>query len=297
MKKRSTWAHVGSAIFALPSLGAGEAWAVYSCTVNVTSAHVVYEGASVDSPGTVTLTCSRAGDETVPLDYSILAAYSPNALNKQRRAQLVGNPDYLNYELKKGTEGGGASCATGTDWQDSAKGASGKVIEGRLNFVGGALTASTTWGYCIHLPAVKTMPPAGVYTDTANVSAEFPGGSTSEAVLNYTVWVGDRCVFGTYPGTMTFNYTSFSPSPVTATQAFVLRCSQGTPWTVSVSPPAVPRPLGLDYSIAASPASGTGLGSTGQTITLTGTMPAGQAGTCATGTCTATQTHTVTITY
>jgi hypothetical protein len=95
---------------------------------------------------------------------------------------------------------------------------------------------------------------------------------------------------------MAFSYTSFSPSAVTATQAFVLRCSPGTPWIVSVDPAPSPL-LGLDYSIAVSPASGTGLGNTGQTITLTGTIPAGQAGTCATGSCTATRTHTVTITY
>lgn len=300
MKTRSTLARLGPAIFALLSLGAGEAWAVYSCSLTVTSVDVVYDGVNIDSNGTVTLTCSRAGDETVPLNYSILAGYSPNALNKQRRARLGATTNYLDYELKKGTEGGGASCATGTDWEDSAKGASSKVIEGTLNFGGGALTASTTWGYCIRLPAVKTMPAAGAYTDMVSISADFPGGSTTEALLNYAVWVGDRCMFGTYPSTMAFNYTSFSPSAVTATQAFVLRCSTGTPWTVSVSPDSVSpadSPLGLGYSIAASPASGHGLGNTGQTITLTGTIPAGQAGTCAAGTCTATKTHTVIISY
>ena len=34
-----------------------------------------------------------------------------------------------------------------------------------------------------------------------------------------------------------------------------------------------------------------------QTHTINGSMPAGQAGTCSTGTCTGTQAHTLTITY
>jgi spore coat protein U-like protein len=279
-------------LLALLAMATGEAVAVHDCSVTVTSADAFYDSANdVYANGTVTLTCNRAATDANTLDYRIKADNGLNASGTQRRVRRGASADYLEYELSKD------ACAIKSNWEDSDTGA-GRVMTGTLDF-GTALNASTTRSYCIRLPK-QGLPTAGTYTDAVSVTARYPdnsaGATTPAALLNYTVWVGDHCVFGSYPGTMAFSYTSFSPSAVTATQAFVLRCSQGTPWTVSVDPAPSPL-LGLDYSIAVSPASGTGLGSTGQTIMLTGTMPAGQAGTCATGTCTATRTHTVTITY
>lgn len=99
-----------------------------------------------------------------------------------------------------------------------------------------------------------------------------------------------------YPGDLAFNYTAFSATAQTSTTSFMLRCSSGLPWTVSVSPnPAVLQ--GLRYTITPSPASGSGNGNTGQAVTLTGSMQAGQAGTCTGPTCSAAQAHTVFITY
>ena len=62
---------------------------------------------------------------------------------------------------------------------------------------------------------------------------------------------------------------------------------------------------GLNYSLGlnaiinsggSSPLASTGTGAD-QTFYINGNMAAGQAGTCATGTCSATNTHTLTITY
>lgn len=300
MKTKTRFASARQVLLALFALVTGDAWAAYDCFIAVTSVDAFYNSVSnVDTQGTVTLICSRAAGDANTLSYRIMAGPGLNpSANGQRRVKQTAGANYLTYSLSRGTtEGGGAACANNSNWEDPTVGAA-KVITGSLNF-GVALTASATWGYCIRLPA-QGLPPAGTYTDAVSVSARYPdssaGANTPPALLSYTVWVGDHCVFNTYPGTMAFSYTSFSPSAVTASQPFALRCSQGTPWTVSVDPPASSL-LGLDYSIAASPASGTGLGNTGQTVTLTGTIPAGQAGTCATGTCTATQTHTVTISY
>lgn len=111
-----------------------------------------------------------------------------------------------------------------------------------------------------------------------------------------TVGVSNQCVFNTYPGNLSFNYTAFSATTQTSTTSFMLRCSSGLPWTISVSPnPAVLQ--GLRYTITPSPASGSGNGNTGQAVTLTGSMQAGQAGTCTGLTCAGTQAHTVFITY
>ncbi len=299
MKMRANLARLG--LLALLALATDKGWAAYDCFVSVTSSDAFYSSTSnVDTNGTVTLTCSRTASDANTLSYRIMAGpgLNPSPNGQDRRVRLGATANYLTYSLSRGTtEGGGAACANNSNWEDPTVGAA-KVITGSLNF-GVALTASATWGYCIRLPA-QGLPAAGTYTDTVRVFAQYPdsnaGATTAPALLGYTVWVGDHCVFGTYPGTMAFTYTSFSPSAVTATQSFVLRCSQGTPWTVSVDP-STSTLLGLDYSIAASPVSSIGLGSTGQTVTLTGTIPAGRAGTCSLGTCSATQTHTVTISY
>jgi hypothetical protein len=70
---------------------------------------------------------------------------------------------------------------------------------------------------------------------------------------------------------------------------------------VALDSPTTGTLIGLDYTLALSPAGGTGGGTGGgspESIhTITGTMAAGQAGTCAVGACTATQSHTLTITY
>ncbi len=111
-----------------------------------------------------------------------------------------------------------------------------------------------------------------------------------------TVGVNNQCVFNTYPGNLVFSYTAFSALPQTPSTSFMLRRSSGLSWSASVSPsPAVLQ--GLQYTITPSPASGSGNGNTGQSVTLTGNMPAGQAGSCTGSTCSASQAHTVFITY
>lgn len=287
--KRYAW---GLAGFALLVLAGGEARAAYDCFVTVTGTGVIYDSSSaVDAGGSVTLTCSRAIDDANTLTYRIKADSGLNASGTQRRVRRGASADTLEYELSHG------ACTNNSNWEAPATG-SGRVITGTLSF-GAALTASTTSVYCIRLPAQGT-PSAGVYTDTVGIFAQYPdsnaGALTVPALLNYTVGASDECVFETYPTTLIFHYTSFSPAPQVASQAFVLRCSSKLPWSVSVDPPASTM-LGLDYSIAASPAAGTGLGNVGQTVTLTGTLPAGQAGSCARGTCTATRPHTVIISY
>jgi hypothetical protein len=54
--------------------------------------------------------------------------------------------------------------------------------------------------------------------------------------------------------------------------------------------------LGVNYTLALSAASGTGTG-LAQAYSINGNVAAGQAGTCATGSCTASQARTLTITY
>jgi hypothetical protein len=286
----------------------GIALAGFSCNVSTTSVGVLYTNANVDTNGTVTLNCSRDPlTDPESLTYRIKAADGNNsfAAPPSRRVRLGATANVLRYILRRGTLGGGATCGApnvGTNWRAPATGTT-NVIQGTLSFAIGASFASATWGYCVRVRGAAggnpAAPTAGIYTDDFLVTAQYPNsdaGTLSPSVpATYTVGVNNQCVFNTFPTGMSFNYTSFSPTAQVQTRPFDLRCSNALPWSLAVSP-ASNVLVGLNYSIAASPASGTGTGAD-QVITLTGTIPAGQAGTCATAGCSATQAHVVTITY
>ncbi len=280
------------------------AWAAYSCDISATSVGVIYTAANLDTNGSVVLTCSRAATDANTLTYRIKADDGTNAqaAAPYRRAERGTSGNFLNYILRRGTAvGGAATCNNTSTWRAPATGTT-NVITGTLAF-GTALTQSVTWGYCIRVRGTAggnpAAPTAGVYTDSFNVFGQYPnndaGALTSSASVGYTVGVNNQCVFNTFPSSMVFNYTSFTGTPQSAVRSFDLRCSNALPWSVAVSPASTTL-LGLNYTMGISPASGTGTGAD-QVVTLTGTLPANQAGTCAAATCAGTQAHTVTITY
>lgn len=275
--------------------------AAYSCTVTATSAGALYETPTPrDVTGSATLTCTRSSGDANSLTYRLKADDGLNAnatTAPYRRVRLPSTSNYLYYALRRG-----ATCNNNTNWRAPTTGTT-DVETGTLNF-GAALTASATLSYCIRVRVNAgnnpASPTAGVYSDTFNVFAQYPNGDagalSANAPVVMTVGVNNQCVFNTYPGNLSFNYTAFSATAQTSTTSFMLRCSSGLPWTISVNPsPAVLQ--GLQYTITPSPASGSGNGNTGQSVTLTGSMPAGQAGTCNGPTCSSTQAHTVFITY
>ena len=294
-----------SALFAI-LVSASGAQAAYSCNVSVSSVGVLYVqggGNRVDAVGSVTLNCTRdVLLDASTLTYRIKASNGLN-FNGDRRVRRGATADYLVYTLRRGTLGGGGVCNDINDWFAPATGAT-NVFVGTLDFLAGA-TASVTWGYCARVRGNQGAPASGVYTDTIQVFAQYPnndaGALTATAAMSYTVGVDPQCVFNTFPTSMTFNYTSFSPTAQTVARNFNLRCSNGQTWTASIAPAAGVL-LGLNYTMVPSPAvltTGTGAD---QVVTITGTIPAGQAGTCATAQptatpCTATQPTTVTITY
>jgi hypothetical protein len=94
-----------------------------------------------------------------------------------------------------------------------------------------------------------------------------------------------------------FTYTSFQAGPATATGgAFSVSCTNTLPYAVAITG-ASTSVQGLTYGLSLSAASATGNGAA-QPFTINGTMVSGQAGTCATATCSGTDaTHTATVTY
>jgi len=91
-----------------------------------------------------------------------------------------------------------------------------------------------------------------------------------------------------------FNYVGFGAA-ANASTSFGVTCSTYLPYTMALDATSGTI-LGLAYTIGLSAPSGTGNGAE-QTYTISGTIAAGQSGTCATGSCTASQARVLTITY
>lgn len=287
-------------LLAMPLAAAAPAHAAYSCNVVATSLGVIYaRGGSnrIDATGTVTLTCTRdvAADANT-LTYRIGVDYGDNWQNPNRRARRGASADYLRYSITRGaTAGGAATCADTSNWEPPVL--SPNVMNGTLNF-GASATATVVWGYCMRVRGNQGNPTAGQYVDTLNVLAQYPAtpfGAVAIGPFTYTIGARNQCVLNTYPSDMVFNYNSFQATPQVVSQVFRLACNNNLPWSVAIAP-AGGTLLGLNYTLAHTPASGTGNGNA-QAITITGTMPAGQQGTCGTAQCSASQTHTLTITY
>lgn len=101
---------------------------------------------------------------------------------------------------------------------------------------------------------------------------------------------------------MSFTYTAFGAAK-TASSTFQPTCTIYLPYTMSLSA-NVAVAAGLNYTLALNTSNSGGtaaLASTGtgaaQTSYVNGDIAAGQAGTCVGGSCTADNTHTLTITY
>lgn len=285
---------------ALLCWAAAPAHAAYSCNVTATSLGVIYrEGFSLrtDVVGTVHLTCTRdLATDANTLTYRIGVDYGDHYQSPNRRVRLGASNNYLTYSLARGASvGGAATCSDTSNWGLPIL--TLDVMSGTLNFGSGA-AASATWGFCVRVRGNQGRPAAGEYEDTPTVIAQYPASLTGALALTsftYTVGARNQCVLNTFPTDMVFNYNSFQPTPQVVTQTFRLACNTGLPWSVAISPPGGTL-LGLNYTLTRSPASGVG-NSNPQSVVITGTMPAGQQGTCGTGSCSDSRPHTLTITY
>jgi len=128
----------------------------------------------------------------------------------------------------------------------------------------------------------------------ATAPAHAAGTATSN--FNVTANLTSKCEITAAPAPVVFSYTSFETAAVPATGGgFTMRCTNLLPYTLSV--PAGGTLIGLAYTLGTSAAGGTGAGLTAATHSVTGSMAANQSGDCAAGSCTATATHTLTVTY
>lgn len=125
--------------------------------------------------------------------------------------------------------------------------------------------------------------------------------AAATANFNVVINLTSACQITTAPGDITFNYTSLQGSAATPTSSYAVTCTNLLPYTMSVSGASVTDDaVNLAYDLTLSATVGVGSGAS-QPYTVNGNMAAGQAGTCATASCTnalaTNKTKTLTITY
>ncbi len=270
----------------LPMAGAHAA-----ITCNVTSsgfatAYSPTSGTTNVTQSSFTVSCTRgaAGDPT-SVAYTVSVNNGLNANGINNRATFGAST--MRYDLY--TDGG---CTT--QWKGNT---TMPVGGGTITFAGtGTVTKTTTYWGCA--TAGQTGLAAGTYTDVVVMTLSYGPNPQSSATSTLPVSIATpaNCSLtqAPSPSPMVFNYIAFGAAAA-ASASYGVTCTNFLPYTMALDATSGTL-LGLSYTLALSAAAATGSGSQ-QTFTITGTMAAGQAGTCATGSCTATQTRTLTITY
>ena len=281
-------------------LASPQAQAAYSCNLSSTSVQGIYSSASnLDLSGTVTVSCTRALTDPNTYNYAITLDNGVSGTSRRlyRHGGSNTNASRINHSISRISFGG-------TNWSTSTN-----AVTGTLNFGSGTSTTANRT-YFLRVASGQTGKTVGIYDDVLAFSlrqGSATGAVIATSTITPTVSIQSACFVGTLgagnfaapgtvaPSTLTLNYTSFSSVPVSSSMAFTMDCTQGTPYTLSLSP-ASGTLLGLPYNLSLSSSSGTGSGFA-QSVTVTGTIPAGQSGNCALASCSATQATTVTITY
>jgi spore coat protein U-like protein len=277
-------------------IAAPSAQAVISCNATVSSISVFYNPAGpsdVVTSGTYNVFCSRAGGDPTSVSFSL---ESDNGLYPQgtsRRVQYSGS--YYDYALFKDL-----SLAPNQQWGTAAP--NSRQISGSVNFIGGALSGSTSGPFYVQIKTGQAVGPAGVYTDTVGTTLTYGATSTiSVGAFNVNVTSITSCALAV-PTALTFNYTSFQATAATPSANFTVNCTTGTPYTIVLdnTGPITDDAVNLTYTLGLSATAGTGSG-TNQTYQVLGNMAAGQSGTCAASPCTnaaaTNRTRSITVNY
>ena len=246
-------------------------------------------GSSTDlvASGTVTINCVKNGNnnDTRYLEVGASAGLQPAGSQNQ----AANGSSRLAYSLMR-------DSALSAPWGD----ASGQRL---------STTVSSTTSTTLTLPwwmvvRASQLASAGTYLDTVTVRLyqdSKPNPALSDpspqiTTLSVALQVNSACSISSAPAAMNFSYTSFQTVTATASSSFAVTCTQGAPYTVALDTTSG-RLLGLDYQLSMN-VSGTRTGTgAAQAIVIQGSIAAGQSGTCASGSCSASEMRTVTISY
>jgi len=287
--KRHVFRLLAALVLFLPAASAQ----AYTCQVSSPGFATDFDPNLGSSPWVVqtyfAVACTRqAGDpDPTNVSYSVEADNGANSFSGSNHAILGGN--YVRYDTY-----GDSGCAT--QWNRNNGSRLPAPPPGTMTLSGNVTTSVNVpfWG-CVPV-AGNAGATNGTHTDTVTM---FLYRGTSNTRLDtgsfpVTINVTASCRISTAPGNIAFNYTSFGAA-VNASTNFGATCTSALPYTMALDVTSGTL-LGMNYSLTLSAASANGTGLE-QTYTISGFMAGGQAGTCSTGTCTATQSHTLTISY
>lgn len=277
--------HLVRALVALALLLPAWAHAAYSCTVSSPGFSTAYSSGTPTTTSIqtyLTITCTRALSDAATMSYTVTNNNGLNSNGIHNRASF--STGLMNYDLFQDS---GCSIA----WRNTKS----TGITGTLNF-SGSTTASINVSYWGCIPSGQTGLAAGTYTDTVTMTLTYgPGsGTATTGTFGVNIATPATCNVTTPPTDIIFNYTSFG-SAATASTSFGVTCTSYLPYTMALDATSGTI-LGINYTLALSASSATGSG-VQQLYSINGTIAAGQAGTCATGSCTGSQARTLTVTY
>ena len=277
MKRWMQW------LFAAWMLLAAAAAQAITCT-SITSpgfATTYYNRTNVMTQATFTVTCSRGNqDPEDSVTYDVQVDNGSNPQQQNNRASL-GN-DTVKYELYTDS-----TCTT--PWTGTTK--ITDTITWQGNKKGNASRQSSFW---VCIPSQNVTGSGGNFTDTVTMTLSYAGGTSITGTIPVEIFAPANCSFTTSPGAINLSYAAFGPAQSGST-SFAVQCTSGMPYTISTNVPEGVL-VNLRYVLSLSNTSGTGTG-TPQSFSVTATIPAGQGGSCTAGNCTASQSHTVVISY
>jgi len=278
-----------SALAVLLGFAAAPAFGAVTCSASVTSIVKGYDPNAVGdtvATGSYTVSCTRLASDPNTFNWQLGADNGLHNAGAQNRVQMGAAANRYDYELYRLTP-----YINANRWQDAAA----TRFTGTINF-GAGLIASQSGSFDLRLPGPQAVDPAGTYTDTVTVTVRNGSGTMlSQTTFSVSIITIASCTLTTPPGNINLAYTSFQVAAASANTTFRVNCTTGIPYTMALDANSGTL-VGLNYTVALSQASSNGTGAN-QTFSITGGIAGGQAGTCATGSCSASATRTLTITY
>jgi spore coat protein U-like protein len=285
------------------SLAGSARAATLSCTISSpgwVSSYFTTTGTNTTTTSSVTVNCSctGTGNPACPTSLRLRANYGVNGGSAtNRKAKRTTGTTTMNYN----------------EYQNSTY----TTVWGNTNAL--SITLTPTWptytAYVPYYPSITSLQgvAAGTYTDTITMQLLMVGGgggTVATAPHPVTIIVNPVCTV-TNPGTLSFSYASFQAAAATASTSFTVNCTASVPYTAGLDAYAATdtttnvaytlnvgqtiKPAGAVYT-AGAPLSATGSGAA-QSISIDGSVAAGQPGKCASGSCSGSTTRTLTISY
>ena len=264
-----------------------------SCTITSTALSGSYDPASnLDVQGSFTINCTRAKSDSKNQTLWV----GLNQTSSQTMAKAAPYADTLAYGIY-------SDVNRTALWTGGATGG----VSIAFNF-GTATAASTTQAYYMRAGSGQADKAAGTYSDTLNATLNVTnsaGLNLGSTTLTSQATVPKTCSVDASAMSYSLAYQAFRATPlVDSTQSVAVSCSKGTQASLALDATSgVILPVELRYQLtfsATSSATTSGTSSSNGvplSFPLTLALPAGQAGTCGTGTCSGSDTRQIMITY